>query len=133
MLEMFEVLADTTCNINIDPIVPKTISSVIDILKIAVPILLIIFGMLDLAKAVMSNDEKEMKGAQGKLIKRCIYAVAIFFVVALVQFIFGRLAAADSGDKNIDEANVSACISCFINGKNCYGTGNNDGSVTKND
>ena len=38
-------------------------------------IILIIFGMLDLAKAVMANDDKEMKEAQKKLIKRIVYAL----------------------------------------------------------
>lgn len=116
MLEMFEVLGK--CNIKIDAIVPNTISTVIDILKLVIPILLIIFGMLDLAKAVMSNDEKEMKGAQGKLIKRCIYAVAVFFIVALVQFIFGALAEADTENNTVDKGNTIGCIDCFING-NC--------------
>ena len=64
----------------------------------------------------MSNDEKEMKGAQGKLIKRCIYAVAVFFVVALVQFLFGQLGKADENATTVDKGNISGCIDCFING-----------------
>lgn len=116
MLNMFEVLGK--CSIDIDPIIPNTISMVVTIIKIAVPIILIIFGILDLAKAVMSNDEKEMKGAQGKLIKRCIYAVAVFFVVALVQFLFSQLGKADSNATTVDKGNISGCIDCFING-NC--------------
>lgn len=58
------------------------------ILQIGVPILLIVFGTLDLGKAVISSDEKAVKEAQSKLIKRCIYAVAVFFIVTIVNILF---------------------------------------------
>lgn len=89
-----------------DAILPDTISLVVNIIKIAIPILLVIFGMIDLGKAVMSNDEKEMKGAQTKLIKRVLYAVLIFFIFAIVQWIFAM----------IDKENGTSCLNCFING-----------------
>lgn len=107
------------CSIDIDPIVPGTIRTVVTVLKIAIPIILVIFGMLDIAKAVMANDDKEMKEAQKKLIHRIIYAVVVFFIVALVQFVFARLAKADSNQDNLGgevggNNNISQCISCFI-------------------
>ncbi len=104
-------------NMEIDHIIPGTISMVVTILKIAIPIILIIFGMLDLSKAVMANDEKEMKEAQKKLIHRIIYAVVVFFVIALVQFVFSRLASQDSDGTNINKTSVSSCVNCFINDK----------------
>lgn len=103
-------------NMEIDSIIPGTISTVVNILKIAIPIILIIFGMLDLSKAVMANEEKEMKEAQKKLIKRIIYAVLVFFVIALVQFVFSQLAKSDSDNANGSKG-ATSCISCFINGK----------------
>lgn len=113
------------CDIDIDPIVPKTVSTFVTILKIAIPIILIVLGMLDLAKAVMANEEKEMKEAQKRLIKRIIYAVVVFFVVALVQFVFGRLANADANNANINKDNTMSCISCFINDQGCKSTTQN--------
>ena len=96
-------------------LLPQITVLVVTLIKIAVPIILVIFGMIDLAKAVMSNDEKEMKGAQTKLIKRVIYAVAVFLVVTIVQLIFSAL---DSTDE--DTSDVTGCISCFIsNAENC--------------
>ena len=131
-MNFVSLLAKTnTCDINIDPIVPGTIRTVVTILKIAIPIILIIFGMLDLAKAVMANDDKEMKEAQKKLIHRIIYAVVIFFVVALVQFVFRKLAEAgkSSTEEKVNGNNISACISCFISdGNACSSTNNNSGS-----
>lgn len=116
---MIEVLREVSCGgITMDSIIPGTVGTFVNIFKIAIPIILIIFGMLDLGKAVMSNDEKEMKGAQGKFIKRIIYAVIVFLVVAVVQLIFGMLAKASDGDVNKD--NITSCISCFVgNDKNC--------------
>ena len=53
---------------------------VFPILQIGIPIILIVLGTLDLAKAVIASDEKQVKEAQGKLIKRCIYAVVLSMV-----------------------------------------------------
>ncbi len=109
-------LTDITCgDITIDIIVPNTVHLVVTIIKILIPIALIVWGLLDLGKAVMANEEKEMKEAQGKFIKRCLYAVLVFFVVAVVQFVFKTLAKADEGDEN-KASNATTCIACFING-----------------
>lgn len=113
-MNMINLLAAAKCSIDIDPIVPGTIRAFVTILKIFVPIVLVVFGMLDMAKAVMANEEKEMKEAQKRLIKRVIYAVVIFFVVALVQFVFGQLAKADNSGGNVNKDDTAACISCFI-------------------
>lgn len=108
---MLNVLDLVTCgSMQIEAIIPNLVSYVIDAIKIFVPIILIIFGMLDLAKAITSNDDKAMKEAQGKLIKRLIYGIVIFLVVAIVQTVFGVLAKADSSTSN-----ATSCISCFIN------------------
>ena len=109
-----QILENVTCGgtITIDAIVPGVISTAVTIIKIGIPVALIIYGMMDLGKAVMSNDEKEMKSAQGKFIKRCLYAVIVFFIVAIVQFVVGILA--NNGDA-ADEGNINDCIDCFIN------------------
>lgn len=61
---------------------------VLFVFKIAIPLLLIIFGMLDLGKAVVSSDDKEIKAATTKLAKRAVAGVVIFFIPTLVGFIF---------------------------------------------
>ena len=91
-------------------VIPSITLLVVNLIKIAIPIILIIFGMLDLAKAVMSNDEKEMKGAQTKLMKRVIYAVLVFLVVSIGQLLFGVLSNNDS--ENVGD--MSTCITCFV-------------------
>lgn len=110
------MLADVACGndnaIVVDEVLPSTIALVVTILKIAIPIIIVIFGILDLAKAVMANEEKEMKTAQKTLIKRIVYGVVIFFVFTLVQFVFSKLDSNNSGEYS--------CMNCFINGtKHC--------------
>ena len=81
------------------PIV-KMLRNVLNIVQIFIPILLILFGTIDLGRAVISSDEKEIKAAQSRLIKRCIYAAAVFFVVLLVTVVMNIVASSgESGTK----------------------------------
>ena len=61
------------------------------ILQIGIPIILIVLGTLDLGKAVISSDDKAVKEAQSKLIKRCIYAILVFFIVTLISVVFSMI------------------------------------------
>lgn len=85
--------------------IAKTILSV---LQIGIPILLLIIGTVDLGKAVMAGDEKEIKSATGTLVKRAIAAVAVFLLFMIVTVVTGWVggdqwkdcwAAATSGQK----------------------------------
>ena len=42
--------------------------TILVIFKIVIPVLLIIFGMIDLGKAVVASDEKDIKTATSSLI-----------------------------------------------------------------
>lgn len=112
------ILENVTCgDITIDAIIPTTVHLFVNIIKIGIPVVLIFFGLLDFGKAVMAGEEKEMKEAQGRFIKRCIYAVLVFFIVAIVQFVFSTLSKADKDNTN-NAKSATTCINCFING-NC--------------
>ena len=82
------------------PIVQFIKRGIFPIIQIGVPILLIVMGSIDLGKAVMSSDDKEIKGATGKLIKRAIAAVAVFFVVTVVSLLMGMFSKTDIGQQN---------------------------------
>ncbi len=69
--------------------VVEVIVNVIKLIQILIPIGLILFGLIDLGKAVIAGKEDEMKKAQGTLIKRVIYAVVVFLVVQFVVFATG--------------------------------------------
>ena len=76
------------------------IKGLINVVKWAVPILLIVLGTIDLAKAVIASKEDEMKKAQGALIKRAMYAVAVFLVVFLVSFVMNLISSNVGDDTN---------------------------------
>ncbi|MBR1717870.1 MAG: hypothetical protein IJ715_01210 [Bacilli bacterium] len=102
--------------IDIPSVIPNMVHYLVLGIQIFIPIVLIVLGMLDMGKAVMSNDEKVMKENQGKLVKRIIYAVLVFLVVALVKTVIGMVAGIDSEDKVADKATISTCINYFVNG-----------------
>lgn len=56
-------------------------------LLIAVPLILIILGSLDFAKAIFAGDENDMKKAQSKFMKRVIVAVGIFLIPVILGVI----------------------------------------------
>lgn len=108
-MNMFDILASCAGGtIQFEDVLPSTISAIVNILKIAIPIMVIIFGLIDLGKAVMAQKEDDIKKNQGLLIKRVIVAVFVFFIVAIVQFVIGIVGGNDS-------ANITSCIDCFIN------------------
>ncbi len=115
---MFNVLA-TCMGIDIPDILPNITHIAVTLIKIAVPIGLIIYGMVDLGKAVMASDEKKIKEAQSLFIKRIVAAVLVFFIVAIVQLVFGVLANASQGtDTELDGDSINSCINTFLNGAN---------------
>lgn len=76
---------------------------------IGVSIILIILGMLDLGKAVISSKEDEVKKATKAFGKRFLYAVGVFAVVWLVTFVFDTVNSATGGEINPGQANWRTC------------------------
>lgn len=74
-----------------DPNDPKSIANllswILGFFRVAAPILVISLGSVDLFKAVIAQNEGDMKKAQTVLMKRVVLGVALFFVPALVNFI----------------------------------------------
>lgn len=63
------------------------INSYLVLVRILVPILLVILGILDFAKAIFSSNEDGMKKAQQKFIKRLIAAIIVFLIPLLVDLL----------------------------------------------
>lgn len=76
---------------NIMPIVRLVRDGLLPLFQIGIPIILIVLGTIDLGKAVIASKEDEIKNAQKMLIKRAMYAVAVFFVVTIVSLVFSLL------------------------------------------
>lgn len=107
---------------NIPAKVPEIFSLLILLFEIAVPVILVIIGMIDLSKGVMSQKEDEIKKGQQTFIKRLIAGALIFFIVALVKLLVG-VVGGQSGNK----IGIVDCMDCFLNGE-CteMGTGSSD-------
>jgi len=98
----------------VDVKIANTVHTIIVAIKIVVPILLVIFGMLDLFKGITAQKEDEIKKGQQIFIKRLISAAIIFFVVSIVQLLVSFVAS--------DEEGLMTCANCFINGAEEDGT-----------
>ena len=85
----------------------KMIKLIITIIHIGVPILLIIFGMIDLAKGVIGQKEDEIAKGQKIFIKRLITALLVFIVIFAVK-ISVRFVSENS-------ESIISCLDCFMN------------------
>ena len=121
---MINVLSTFTCGnfsgFEVDGILINLVHIAVLIIQIVIPILLIIFGMIDMAKAVASQDDKIQKEAGTKFVKRIAFAILVFLMVAIVRTVFSIVGRQLNGDGTA-ESNVSGCISCFVSGT---GSGN---------
>lgn len=88
----------------------KLIGRVLLVFKIVIPLLLIIFGMIDLGKAVIASDEKAIKAATNSIVRRLIAAVVIFFIPTIVGAIFGLV---DDFKNNSESEGYSVCKACI--------------------
>lgn len=107
------ILTNYTCgglDLTMDEMIPKLVHLAVTAIQIAVPILLVIFGMLDLGKSVMAQKEDEIKKGQQLFLKRLIAAVIVFLVVVLVRLVIGLVAPSDPDN------NIWNCFDCLVNG-----------------
>lgn len=81
------------------PIV-RILRKVIWYIQILVPIGLLLYGSIDLGRAVIASDEKEVKAAQSRLIKRVVYAAVVFLVPMLVTLVMNIVAGSGAGDSD---------------------------------
>lgn len=79
------------------------------IIKVVVPIMLIIVGMLDMAKAVTEKDENKIKSAQQALLKKAIAAVLVFLIVTIVGVLMNLIGASEYRE----------CMSCITDPWSC--------------
>lgn len=102
---------DTTniCNA-IEPEIANFIHNIITTLKILVPVLLVIFGMLDFGKGIISSKEEEIKKGQNTFIKRLIAALFVFLMINFSQLIVGIVDRETDGD-------IWTCANQIMNGK----------------
>lgn len=102
--------------------IPEAIGNVVHmivvLIQVVVPILLILWGMLDFAKGIIGQDEDKIKAGQKKFIQRLIAAIIVFLIVTIVQLVInvvGNVTKDDSAGET--PGNVWSCAKELINGK----------------
>ena len=94
------------------------VATIIKLIKIAVPVLLIIFGMIDFAKSVVAKNEDDVKKFRKQFISRVVSAIVVFVIVFVVQFAVNLISSVED-TTNEDGQTISDIWSCskkFING-----------------
>ncbi|HIS12812.1 MAG TPA: hypothetical protein IAB40_06880 [Candidatus Onthocola stercoravium] len=79
------------------------------VLKIVIPIILVVLGIVDIGKAVLSSDEKLIKDGVMKLVKRVIAAVIIFFIPTVINVLFQFIGGFSESIRN----DYDNCIDCL--------------------
>lgn len=101
---------------------------VVTIFKIAIPLLLIVFGMLDVGKAVVASKPDEVTKSLKAFAMRCIAAILIFFIPSIVGVLLDAVAATM---EKTDKSNPSAGDATTATGWRCcwdYALGGNGDS-----
>ena len=88
--------------------IPELTSMAVTIIQVAVPVILVILGSIDLFKGITAGKEDEMKKGQQMFIKRLIAAALIFFVFIAVKLVISFVADKSTSD-------IMDCAECFIN------------------
>jgi hypothetical protein len=87
------------------------VGKILGVFKIVIPLLVIIYGMIDLGKAVVASKDDEIKKAAKQLLIRILAGIVIFFIPTIVGFMFG-LADGSTGDYDV-------CAACITNSNGC--------------
>lgn len=104
----------------------RIVGNIIFISKIIVPLLIIIFGIIELSKAVLASDDKAISKATSLLIKKTIAGVVIFFIPTIVDVVYSFIVEAGE-----IQSRFYKCQKCLVDpqGNECTdGIGNNDAS-----
>ena len=92
MLDLFQIGVDTNDDCKgLLPLIRIIRKGIFPIVQIGIPLILVILGTIE-----------------SRLIKRCIYAVAIFFVVTLVTILMSIIAD-NANDADVETGDWKAC------------------------
>lgn len=81
--------AEATCKVLFSGEFGLLLGQAFNLIKFAVPILIIGLGIVDYVKALAAQNQDEMKKATNKLIKRLMIGVVIFLLPTLIEFLLG--------------------------------------------
>lgn len=88
---------------------------VLTIVKVAIPFIIVILGVMDLGKAVVASKDDEIKTATKRLLWRAVAGVAIFLMPSIVIWLFGTINDFANGYNQ----GFATCETCLLEPWDC--------------
>ena len=103
---------DCTCGgLTLDDTLSRIIKTIFNVIRIGIPLILIVIGMIDMGKAITQQKEEDIKKAQGLLVKKAIAAALVFLIPSITTMLVGAVGSND-------ESSLRTCSDCLFYGKN---------------
>lgn len=96
----------------------RFIGYILTLVKVAIPLLIIAFGIFDLGKAVTSGKDDETKKAAKTLMWRAIAGVFIFFIPSLILWLFSTINSYNAA-YGTGGSSFAVCQTCILEPWNC--------------
>ena len=106
---------DDPCGENGVKLALRIVGYAIFAVKIIVPIVLIIYGTIDVSKAVISGADSLQKNLV-QFAKRCIAAILVFMAPGIINGIFNLIIDGYEDSKNSE---YQMCFTCLFNPNDC--------------
>ena len=106
------------CDINSNPrimAVFRLLGILLIIIKVVVPIILIVYGMIDLFNVVVEGKEDSVKNNVSKFIRRLLIGGLVFFAPTIILGIFELV----DGWAEIKDDGFGPCITCMLDPSTC--------------
>ena len=138
MLNILDAANSTLCDgILVPNELFNLVHTIINVIKIAVPILLIIFGIIDFAKSVIAKSEDDVKKYRKNFVSRLISAIVVFLLIFIVQLAVNMIASVEetTNENGQTISDIWSCSKKFINGvesKSNSSTSNTNGNSNAN-
>ena len=116
MINLLEVSNSTLCDgVLIPNQLFNLVATIVKLIKIAVPVLLIIFGMIDFAKSVVAKNEDDVKKFRKQFISRVVSAIIVFLIVSLTGFVISLVGGL--GGEGNSASSAWHCARSVLTGK----------------
>lgn len=93
----------------------QLIANIYTIIKFLVPLLIIIMGSIDFLKAVMAQQEDQIKKAQSSFLQKIIAGALVFFVAVIVGWVVKLISDLDTNGETT-AGNTFTCLNLMLNG-----------------
>ena len=82
--------------------------------KIIIPLIIIVYGMIDFGKAVVAEKDDDIKKSAKSLGRRAIAGIIIFFIPTIVIWVFKQVST-----YNTDKKGFENCEKCLLHPTQC--------------